>query len=99
GLRVERLALEREERAAPLDGLGEARKLVQIERAQPLHERDHLPRQRLLSARNLAAQDLELAPRVGIADPLIDAAPLDRIVDLARAVGSDDDHGSPRRRD
>ena len=55
-------------------------------RAQPLHEGDDLARQPLGAPRRLAAQDLELARGVGVVDPVVEAAALDRVVDLARAV-------------
>ena len=49
--------------------------------------------------RALAADDRELAQRVGIVDPVVEAAPLDRVVDLARAVRRDDDDRRLRRAD
>ena len=46
---------------------------------------------RLVGLRHLAADDLQLARGIRIVDPMIEAAPLQRVVDLARAVGGDDD--------
>ena len=40
---------------------------------------------------HLAPHDLQLALGVRIVDPVIEAAPLQRVVDLAGAVGGDDD--------
>ena len=97
-LRVERDAVERDQRLGPVERLGDAGRLEEIQRAQPLRERDDLARQRLRRARTLAAHDRELALRVGIVDPVIEAAALDRVVDLARAVRRDDDDRRRRRR-
>ena len=44
-----------------------------------------------LRARRLAARISSSRSAVGIIDPVIEAAPLQRVVDLARAVGGDDD--------
>ncbi len=59
-------------------------------RAQRLHEGDYLGRQHLARVGHLAPDDLEFARRRWIADPVVQAAALDRIVDLARAVRGDD---------
>ncbi len=58
--------------------------------AQVLHERDHLARELLRGARHLAPHDLDLLLEVGIVDPVVEAAALERVVDLARAVRGDD---------
>ena len=44
----------------------------------------------LADARHLGAHDLQLARRGRIADPMVEAAPLERVVDLAGAVRGDD---------
>ena len=90
-LRVERDPIERDQRLGPVERLGDAGRLEQIHRAQPLHERDDLARERLRRLRALAPDDRELALRVRIVDPVVQAAALDRVVDLARAVRRDHD--------
>ena len=51
----------------------------------------HLGREPAVGLGHLAPHDLQLARGIGIVDPMIEAAPLQRVVDLARAVGGDDD--------
>ena len=79
-----------DERRRPVERLGDAGRLEQILLAQRLHEVHDLLRQRLADARHLGAHDLQLARGVGIADPVIEAAALERVVDFARAVRGDD---------
>ena len=45
-LRIERDAVERDQRLGPVERLGDARRLEQVHRAQPLRERDDLARER-----------------------------------------------------
>src|SRR6266850_2295288 len=90
-LRIERDAVERHQAVRPVDGLGHARQLEQLGLAQALDEGHHLLRQRGGGLRRFAVQDLELALRVRIVDPVVEAAPLHRVVDLAGAVRGDDD--------
>ena len=85
------------ERGRPVERLGDARRLEQVLLAQRLHEMHDLLRQALADARHLGAHDRELALGVGIADPVIEAAALQRVVDLARAVRGDDDDRRMRR--
>ena len=57
--------------------------------AQPLHEGDDLLRQLSAGAPGTRrCSDLQLARGVGKADPVVQAAALHRIVDLARAVAT-----------
>src|SRR3954451_7061924 len=89
-LRIESHAVERDETVGPIDRLGDAGKLEELALAQPLHEGHYLARQRRGSFGCLAVEDLELARGVRVVHPVIETAALHRIVDLARAVGSDD---------
>src|SRR6185369_7805782 len=77
------------EGAYPVDGLGYARRLGQLERAQPVDRRDHLAGQRLGRLRSPDHDDLDLALGARVADPVVDAAPLQRVVQLAGAVGGE----------
>src|SRR5207244_1420204 len=90
GCLIEWNAVERHQAVGPVDRLGDPRQLEQIALSQPLHESDHFPGQRLARFRRLAVQNLELARRVREVHPVVEAAPLHRVVDLARAVGGDD---------
>ena len=49
--------------------------------------------------RQARAQDLQLALGARVIDPVVEAAPLQRVMDLARAVGGDDDDRRLGRRD
>ena len=82
--------VQRDQRVRPVDRLGDARRLEQVERAHALHELDHLHVEPLRRARRLQPHDLELALDAREIDPVVQAAPLQRVVDLARAVAGDD---------
>src|SRR5215472_3429830 len=75
----------------PIDRLGNAGKLEQVHCAKFLHKTDDLARQVLTGSRYFALQDLELARRARIIDPVVETAPLQRVVDLAGAVRGDYD--------
>src|SRR6516165_5496678 len=82
--------VELHQRLGPVDRLGDARQFEQIHAAQFLDKTDDLARQAFAGAGRLALQDLELARGGRIVDPVVKAAPLHRIVDLAGVVGGDD---------
>ena len=60
------LGTEHRQRARPVDGLGDARRLAQIQIAQTAHDLDELGRQRLRESGVLGFDDLQFALRVGI---------------------------------
>ncbi len=76
---------------SPVDCLGDAGKLEQVHFAQLLDERDDLATELFVRLRRLDPEDFQLALDVGIIDPVIEAAPLERVVNFARAVRGDDD--------
>ena len=78
----------------PFDGLGNARRLGERFGAQPADGGDHGLRRRLGDAACPHHHDLRLARGIGIVDPVIDAAPPQRFVQLARAVRRQD-HDRP----
>src|SRR6185312_17034069 len=80
GGRIERDDVELGQRAGPIQRFGDTRRLEQVLVAQPLHEADDLLRQLFADARHLLAHDGKLAVGVRIADPVIEAATLERIV-------------------
>ena len=55
------------------------------------NEADNLPREALLAAWHLHAQDRELPRDIRILDPVVHAPTLQRVVDLACAVRRDHD--------
>ena len=77
---------ERGEGLRPVDGLGDAGRLVELEVAQRLDRSRDLPRELLTDVRGAHAQDRELALEVGMTDPVVQAAALQRVVDVACAV-------------
>src|SRR5882672_3713604 len=87
GFGVEGIAVQPYERLRPVERLGHPGELAQRLAAQLLHEaRDR--RGELLAHRgHLAAQDAQLLLEPGMLDVEIQAAPAQRVADLARAVG------------
>ena len=83
-------AAERGERVGPVDGLGDARRLVELEVAHGLDRGRHLARQLLGHLGRAHAEDGELPLEVGVRDPVVEAAALQRVVHVAGAVGGDD---------
>src|SRR5580658_542457 len=77
--------------AGPVDGLGHARRLGQVELPEPLDGGDDLTGQRRRDAGLADQDDLDLAFGGRVADPVVQAAPLERVVELAGAVGGEYD--------
>src|SRR3984885_6632826 len=75
----------------PVDGLGYPRRLGQVELAQPVDRRDHLASQRLGHPGLAYQHDLHLALGGRVPDPVVQAAPFQRVVQFAGAVGGEDD--------
>ena len=75
----------------PVQGLGDAGPLVEFAGTEILHERHHLRRQGGGGLRNAPLHDAQLLVEVGKVDPVVQAAPLEGVVHLARAIGGDDD--------
>ena len=73
---VDGRAAERGQRVRPVDGLGHARRLVELELAQRLDRRGHLAGERVGNLGRPHAQDGELALEVGVRDPVVEAPAL-----------------------
>ena len=82
---------EKVEGAHPVDGLGDPGRLGQVELAQPVDGGYHLASQRLGHAGRPYQHDLHLAFGGRVADPVVQAAPLQRVVQLAGAVRGEHD--------
>src|SRR6185312_8605118 len=83
-------------------GLGDAGDLGQICLPEAMHEADHLAGQLLGRRRHPGLDDLELLLGRRVVDPVVQAATLERVMDLAGPVrGQDDARGafSPDRAD
>ena len=85
--------------AQPVDRLGDPGRLLHVAVAHPRDRVGDLDRERLRSRRNAAADDLDLALAARVVDPLVQAAALDRVVQVARAVGGQHDDRRVRRAD
>src|SRR5262249_53120112 len=91
---------ERKQRLGPHDRLADARQLVEIALlAQARDGVDDARGNRLRNARDPRLDDLALAPRIGVVDPVIQAAALERIVELARAIRRQQHDGPCHRAD
>src|SRR5215217_6631640 len=76
---------ERDERAGPRDRFPHSGQLVELLPAQPRDGVAHPQRDRLGHVGQARADDVGLAGRVGIVDPVVEAAALERVVELAGA--------------
>ena len=74
-------------------------RLREVEHAQAAHEGRGLGREPLGDARDAQPDDLDLPLERRVPDPVEERAPLERVVELARAVRGEDDRGLPARAD
>ena len=96
GVRRQLGLAEHAERAHPVDGLGDTRRLGQVHLAQPVHRRDDLPVSCPAAPGARTSDDLHLALGRRVADPVVEAAPLQRVVQLPGPVRGQD-HDQRRR--
>src|SRR5262245_7275896 len=82
-LDVEIALAENVQRHHPVERLGDAGRLGEVQVTKPVHRRDHLAGQRLRHDRDTDEHDLELALGAGVPDPVVEAAALQRVVELA----------------
>ena len=85
-LRVEVLGAEQQQRARPVDRLGDRRRLLEVELAHLLHDPDELARDRLAQLGRVQPHDLQLVLDVRVVEPQVQAAALERLRQLARVV-------------
>src|SRR5690242_1953683 len=78
------------QRARPVQRLRHARHLVEVHSAQALDERGNLAGKTVGGLRGAGSHDLDLLVQVGVVDPVVQAAPLQCVVHLTRAVRRDD---------
>src|SRR5260370_21626173 len=88
-LRAEIRFAEEVEGAYPVDRLGDPGWLGQVQFAQPVDGLDHLAGQRLGDARRADQHDLYLTLGGWGSDPVVQAASLQRVVQLTGAVGGE----------
>src|SRR5215472_10023585 len=83
----------------PVDGLRDPWRLRQVELAQPVHGAHNLPGELLGGARLADEDDLRLPLLARVADPVVQAATPQSVVQFPRPVGGQDDCGCAIRRD
>ncbi len=74
----------------PVDGLGDAGRLLHVEAAQPLHGAGHLSREFGADLGHSRANDGDRARERRVVDPVVQATSLQRVVQVARAVRRQD---------
>ena len=80
-------AIQCEQRLGPVDGLGDAWRLVELEPTKRFHGAGDLSGEQLGDLRHFHPQDRELPFKVGVLDPVVEATPL-RARRGRRACGS-----------
>src|SRR5882724_11235534 len=83
---VELLTPERSKRLRPVDRLGHARRLREIQPSQTLHECCGLACQPVGNAGHAQNDDLDLTLQRRMIDPVKEAASFERVVELTRAI-------------
>src|SRR5581483_3145014 len=96
---VERLHVEERERPGPVEGLADARRLLQVELPDAVHDGDDVGGEALGDAVDLQAHDLELLRAIREVDEEMQAAALQRVGHLARVVAGEDDEREVKRAD
>src|SRR6185312_15919724 len=99
GLDVQALHPEQVQGREPVDCLGDPRRLLDVAVAHARDSVGDLDRQRLRRALDPPAHDLDLALGRRVRDAVIEAAALDRVVQVARAVRGQHDHRRVGRAD
>jgi hypothetical protein len=90
---VDVVGAEQQQRAGPIDRLGDARRLLQVELADLVDDLDELAGDRVRQLRSVEADDLQLMLELGVVEPEIQAPPLQRLGQLARVVAREQHDG------
>src|SRR4051794_30675837 len=98
-LLVDVVGAEQQQRARPVDRLGDRRRLLQVELADELDDLDELARDALVELGGVQAHDRELVLELRVVQPEVQAAPLERLGELARVVGGQQHHRTRARLD
>src|SRR4051812_9569264 len=98
GLAVDVLGSHQQQRARPIDRLGDRGRLLQVEVADHPHHLDQLAGQRLGELGSVQADDLHLTLELWVIEPEIEAASLQRLGQLTRVVRGEDHNRHRRRR-
>src|SRR4051794_28201960 len=98
-LLVDVVGAEQQQRARPVDRLCDRRRLLQVELADELDDLDELARDALVELGGVQAHDRELVLELRVVQPEVQAAPLERLGELARVVGGQQHHRTRARLD
>jgi hypothetical protein len=90
-VRIERVPVERDERGHPIDGLRHSGHFVQVCASQLLNHGRHMLRQPCRRLGSALANDGQFFLERRVLNPLIKAPALERVMNLARAIGCEDD--------
>src|SRR5688572_27881824 len=93
---VDRWCADEGEGAGPVDRLCDSWTLDEVQLAQAGDRDRDGTGERVRDVRAAQPHDLDLALEVGEVDPVVEAAPLQRVMELAGPVGRDDDGGRLR---
>ena len=97
GLGVDLVGAEQQQRPRPVDRLGDRGRLLEVELADHPDDLDEPAGERLVELGRVQADDLDLALDVGVVEPEVEAAALQRLGQLARVVrGEQDERHRPR---
>ena len=88
---VDVVGAEQQQRPRPIDRLGDRGRLLEVELADHVDDLDQPPREPLVELGRVQADDLHLALDLGVVEPQVQAAPLERLGELARVVRGEDD--------
>src|SRR4051794_28854776 len=86
---VDVVGAQQQQRARPVDRLGDRGRLLEIELADHRDDLDELARDGLRQLRGVHADDLQLALGRRVVQPQVQAAALERLGQLARVVGGE----------
>ena len=94
---VEVVGAEQQQGARPVDRLGDRGRLLEVELADHVDDLHQAPREPLVDLGRVQANDLHLALDLRVVEPQVEAAPLQRLGQLARVVrGQHDDRMGAR---
>ena len=96
---VDGIGTEQQQRPGPVDRLGDARGLLQIELADLVDDLNQLAGDLVIEIGGVQPDDLELVLEFRVIKPQVQAAPLERLGQLASVVRSQQHHGLGPRLD
>ena len=96
---VDVVGAQQQQRARPVDRLGDRRRLLEVQLAHEAHQLDQPAGDRLRQLGGVQAHDRQLVLGRRVVEPQVQAAALERLGQLARVVGGQHHHGVCARLD